>query len=104
MPLNFFITAIKIINRNSLQVLFNDDWHQENILNLSELVFEKLDHHQIIERVLGADKEYVRFVWKQHAFIINFECYSQSCWLEHEGEAANGEAFLLLIEEILLSK
>ena len=40
-----------------LSVYFENDWYQENI----------------------------RFSWENHYFVLNFDCYSQSCWLEGQG-------------------
>jgi len=104
MTQNFIITAAKTVNSNSLQLLFNLDWYQEDTLNLSEIVFDKLEDCQILEKISGADKEYVRFIWHGHAFIINFECYSESCWIEHEGVIENNAEPLLLVKNRLLIK
>jgi hypothetical protein len=100
----FLIKSATLINHNSLQISFTNDWYQENIINLAELVFEKLDHCQTIERVSGADKEYYRFMWSEHRFIVNFECYSQSCWIENEVEISECSKLLTLVQEHFLAK
>lgn len=97
------IKTAEIVSYNSLQVIFVEDWYQENIVNLTEKLFQKLDHCQITERVSGADKEYVRFNWNNGAFIVNFECYSQSCWIENEVETEDCEAHLKKIRDYLVN-
>ena len=96
MTLHFNITTVALINNNSLQISFNNDWYQENISNLSEFVFEKLDRYQVTEEVLGADMQYYRFKYNKHQFILHFECYSQSCWIEKEVDNDENTMELLL--------
>ncbi len=98
MTLSLNITTVALINNNSLQISFNNDWYQENISNLSEFIFEKLDHCQITEEVLGADMKYYRFVYNEHQFILHFECYSQSCWIEKEVD--NDQSIMDLLLQI----
>lgn len=78
------ITSSEIINENSLQLIFADDWYQEDIPQLITIILSFLKDHQILESISGADRENCRFMWRTDYFIINFECYSQSCWIENE--------------------
>lgn len=84
MPLKISIASVTLINPNSLQVVFNDNWYQEDITTLALYVLCLLEDHHVIETISGADREYCRFEWQQNHFIINFECYSESCWIENE--------------------
>ncbi len=65
-----------------LNVTFNNDWYQKNIAALTELLFLPIMPVVIQEKIIGADRENIRFSWDGNYFVLNFECYSQSCWIE----------------------
>ena len=71
-----------------LLVQFEQEWFQEDVANLTALVFASLMPISIQEKILGADRENIRFAWREHYFILNFECNSQSCWLEGQDSAS----------------
>lgn len=73
-----------------LAVIFNDSWFQEDIEALTKLVFSSLISVNIQEKIIGADRENIRFSWQGHYFILNFDCCSQSCWLEGQDNASTG--------------
>jgi hypothetical protein len=76
------ITLIELLNEN-ITVQFNDEWYQEDIESLSLTLFSQLTHLKIQERILGADRECIRFSWQGiHFYTLNFDYYSQSCWIE----------------------
>ncbi|KGJ97325.1 DUF3630 family protein [Colwellia psychrerythraea] len=68
--------------RDHLNVKFQNDWYQENIDVLIELLFLPNMQITIQERIIGADRENIRFNWNNTYYILNFECNSQSCWIE----------------------
>lgn len=78
------IISSKIINQNSLQITFSDDWYQEDVPQLISNILSSLKDHHVLENISGADRENCRFQWSKGYFIANFECYSQSCWIENE--------------------
>ncbi|PKI17784.1 DUF3630 family protein [Colwellia sp. 12G3] len=65
-----------------LNVIFKNDWYQENIDELIELLFLPIQSVVIKEKIIGADRENIRFSWENCYFVLNFEYYSQSCWIE----------------------
>jgi hypothetical protein len=65
-----------------LNVKFNNDWYQDNISQLIELLFPPINPIIIQEKIIGADRENIRFSWNDCYFVLNFEYYSQSCWIE----------------------
>jgi hypothetical protein len=77
-------TVIHSINFSDHQitVLFNQIWFQEDIATLYQLLLKKIPNHYVKETIIGADRESVRFQWRETEFVINFDCYSQSCWFE----------------------
>lgn len=81
---NIEISTVAIVNQASLQINFNHNWYQEDVEEIKQHLFSLLSDHHIIEAIIGADREYFRFTWQQEYFILNFECYSQSCWIENE--------------------
>ncbi|MEO9509432.1 MAG: DUF3630 family protein [Nonlabens ulvanivorans] len=76
--------TLTLIDDNSLQINFTDAWYQEDTPSLTAYLFEQLGNCSTLEVILGADRENCRFEWQQNYFILNFECYSQSCWIENE--------------------
>ncbi|WP_077339755.1 DUF3630 family protein [Pseudocolwellia agarivorans] len=78
------ISSVELVNQTSLQITFVAGWYQEDIPLLTSLVLSLLKDHYLIETTQGADREYTRFKWQDDYFILNFECYSESCWIENE--------------------
>lgn len=76
-----FITAITK-HAEYLVVNFSQPWFQEDIATLTQCIFSKVTLINIQEKIIGADRENVRFNWQEYYFILNFDCCSQSCWLE----------------------
>ncbi len=75
---------------NCVEIYFEPVWYQEDIKSLQQVIFLSLDNVRIQEKISGADRENIRFVWQeQHYFILNFDCYSQSCWLEGQDEQSS---------------
>jgi len=71
-----------------LAVIFSDFWFQEDIETLTKRVFSSLSSVKIQEKIIGADRENIRFSWQEHYYILNFDCSSQSCWLEGQDNAS----------------
>ena len=70
-----------------LNVIFKNDWYQENISQLIDLLFFPIKPVVIQQKIIGADRENIRFSWNDCYFVLNFEYYSQSCWIEgQDGE------------------
>ncbi|KGJ92734.1 DUF3630 family protein [Colwellia psychrerythraea] len=65
-----------------LNVIFQQHWYQENIETLIDILFSSIMPVTIQEKIIGADRENIRFSWAGHHFVLNFEIYSQSCWIE----------------------
>ena len=65
-----------------LSVYFENDWYQENIAALITLLLSPIMPVTMEEKMIGADRENIRFSWQEHYFVLNFDYYSQSCWLE----------------------
>ncbi|MCJ8294511.1 MAG: DUF3630 family protein [Colwellia sp.] len=74
-----------IYQADHLSVSFKNDWYQENIAALITLLLSPIMPVTIQEKIIGADRENIRFCWQDHYFVLNFDCYSQSCWLEGQG-------------------
>ncbi|WP_138140218.1 DUF3630 family protein [Colwellia psychrerythraea] len=65
-----------------LNVTFKNDWCQENIATLIDLLFLPIMPVTMQEKIIGADRENIRFRWDNNNFVLNFDYYSQSCWIE----------------------
>lgn len=68
-------------NNDQITVLFEQNWYQEEISTLKKLLLTKIPDHQIKEVIIGADRESVRFCCLNAEFTLQFDYYSQSCWL-----------------------
>ena len=92
---------IKLIENTPeyLNITFTVSWYQEDIHSLIELMFKPIMPLNIQESISGADRENIRFEWHQHRFVVNFDCYSQSCWVE--GQDEQSKANLSTLHEIL---
>ncbi|TYK66521.1 DUF3630 family protein [Colwellia echini] len=74
--------------QDHLNILFAQNWYQEDITELSKLVFLPVEPVIIKEQNFGADREDIRFNWNENYFVLNFDFYSQSCWIEGQDSAA----------------
>ena len=74
---------------NIIDVRFSESWYQEDIAALSTLIFSLLPDVIVIEKQLGADRETYRLNIENNYVVLNFDYYSQSCWLEPESERDN---------------
>ena len=78
-----------------LTVQFKHNWFQEDVESLADLLFKLLTPIEIQEKILGADRENIRFSWSGHYFILNFDCYSQSCWFEGQDQVSTNHLVAL---------
>jgi hypothetical protein len=83
------ISSVNLIGQDILIITFNRDWVQEDAGQLCGQFLSSLAGSTKVESISGADRESVRFTWKKQYFSINFECYSQSSWVEGENAQAN---------------
>lgn len=68
---------------DQLTLYYNNYWYQEDIEYLYLQLFSSLKKWNIQERIVGADRECFRFSWQDsYYFTLNFDYYSQSCWIE----------------------
>ena len=87
--LRIFVSLHQSKHQLCFSFRYHDDdyWYQEDIKCFYDRLFSLLDDITIKEIISGADRENIRFLWQQRDdFILNFDCYSQSCWLEAENE------------------
>jgi hypothetical protein len=69
-----------------ITICFEQDWFQDEISELRQLLLNKIPNHEVKEIIHGADRENIRFKWQNTVFIMNFDYYSQSCWLNAQDE------------------
>jgi len=86
------------LGASNITFIFSDFWYQDDIECLSVQVFENMLEIRVLETIKGADRENIRFVWQeQYYFSLNFDCYSQSCWLEGDDEISSKQLKHLII-------
>jgi len=74
--------------QDHLSITFKNEWYQEDITSLSELILLPTTPVVIQEKNIGADREDIRFSWSKNYFVLNFDYYSQSCWIEGQDNAS----------------
>lgn len=74
------------LQENVIDLRFHEYWYQEEIENLYNSILSHLEDVSLLESTLGADRHNYRILWNNLYLIINFDCYSQSCWIEAETE------------------
>jgi hypothetical protein len=79
------IKSIDLIDK-SITIYFETSWFQEDMIELRQLILNKIPDHQVKEVIQGADRESIRFLGLKAEFILNFDYYSQSCWLNAHDE------------------
>ena len=79
-------SAIKSVefNNESISILFHNVWSQEQISTVVPLIFNALVNVETLELQHGADCGLIRLKWNNTIFILQFDCYSQSCWIDVE--------------------
>lgn len=90
----------QLITFDNDKIIVNHDsaWFQENISKLTNILLAQLDNCIIKEKYIGADRESLRFSWQNDFYyILHFDCYSQSCWLEADDDASKSEMNNLFI-------
>ena len=85
----------------TISIIFDDNWFQEDIMMLQQLLLNSINNVNIKEVIKGADRQSIRFSWLNTEFILHFDYYSQSCWFSayDEGTLNNiHDLFHLLTE------
>jgi len=87
LPIQDKIKSVQYMN-NQIVITFINEWFQDDIHSLSQAILSSITEHQIKEHILGADRENIRFACQSNEFLLNFEYYSQSCWIDaHDPES-----------------
>lgn len=73
-------------NNNLLLISFMQEWDQDDIKLLSQCIFRHLPDHKLKEHIQGADREHFRFTFNEEYLVLQFESYSESCWIEPEDQ------------------
>lgn len=94
--------TIELTENKTLLFRFKDYWECEDIPELQQHISLLLAGYQLIENVLGADRQYMRFEWQSFSYILQFESYGQSCWLE--SDASDESIAIETIHQYLLNK
>lgn len=74
------------LEQTCLSILFKQEWFQEDISVLKDLLLLPIMPVVIQEKNKGADREDIRFNWQASYFVLNFDYYSQSCWIEGQDD------------------
>lgn len=80
--------SISLIDEQ-ISIIFNKIWYQEDITALQHILLENIPNLDIKEITHGADRENIRFLWRNAHIILNFDYYSQSCWFNAQDEMSS---------------
>ncbi len=76
----------QLLDNSTITIRFNKPWDYEQIPELIKIIMAATDNVHVIEKTSGADRQYLRFEWCKHIYLLHFESYSQSSWIEAENE------------------
>lgn len=93
---------IELTEQQTIIFRFEQYWESEEIVDLQSQITRMITDIDEVEQVQGADRQYLRFSWQGYSYILQFESYGQSCWLE--SDAANEAEAINVIHQHLLSK
>ena len=74
---------VSLINQRST-ILFEPlrTWEEEDIAGMVTFFYSHCKQCLQRESILGADRVSERFEWKNEEYLLQFETYSQSVWIE----------------------
>lgn len=75
------IIHIEAVSAKVLQLSFNVSWTMDDTTAVVEFILERLSA-QVIEFIQGADIYCLRIKYAEAELLLNFEEYSNACWLE----------------------
>lgn len=78
------LNQVHLIDNELITLSYEEPWHQEDIQLLINLLLPALGINEAKETIEGADRVNARIEFQQAILVINFEVYSQSCWIEAE--------------------
>ena len=81
---NQHIDNICLIENTTILINFSQGWDQDDSELLSKLVLATIKNAKLVEQTQGADRHYFRFMFDNNYFLLHFEHYSYSCWIEAE--------------------
>lgn len=73
-------------HEDMLELRYQTSFDQDDIALLAEEIMGKLDDANLIEDVVGMDRVMFRFSVGDNVIQLHYEAYSQSCWIEIEGD------------------
>ncbi len=81
------VTSYQLVSHEDmLELRYNKRFDQDDIEQLAEVIMSKLDNVHLIEDVVGMDRVMYRLSVGDDVMQLHYEVYSQSCWIEIEGE------------------
>lgn len=100
-----YTIAIKSTQRvadNALSIEFDSPWMMDDLSPFIDHVINVCGITTVNEVILGADLHCVRFTYEEDVFLLQFEEYSQSSWIETE--TPEGEVHLMTLESLLVQQ
>ena len=84
---------VVLVIEDNLDIRFKEYWYQEDIEQLYQLLHIHISEFQLIESLMGADRQTYRLSHNNQYLLLNFDYYSQSCWFSVE--VASEQALLM---------
>ena len=79
------------LHQDYISFEFEQSFEQEDIAQLNAKLVTHFPQAQVLETYLGADRVSYRMQVHEQYWVIHYEVYSQSCWLESEYETTEVE-------------
>lgn len=80
----------------SILLTITPEFDYDDIEQIAAICWQAISGAEVVEEIPGADRINYRFRYNQHYFVLNFEVYSQSCWIEVEAGSAHPALEVLL--------
>jgi len=96
------VKEIVLLAQEQIEIRLIASFDEEDIAKLSDVIFKHLENTQKLEEIYGADRVNIRFTAFAGHFVLCFELYSQSCWIESELGGQN--AALSQLYQVLTNK
>jgi hypothetical protein len=102
---NYAVSTLQyqLTTERVISIVGAQQWHDDDIPEITNHLLNLLENADLIERCDGADSALYRFCWQQHRWLLHFDYYSQSIWLESESalSSSNEQVLATLLNSLI---
>ncbi|MFD2165673.1 DUF3630 family protein [Thalassotalea euphylliae] len=79
-----------------IDIRLAQSFDEDDVESIAESLIQRHLDARTIENISGADRFNARFILNSSTFVLNFEIYSQSCWIDIESSELNNDFYHIL--------